>query len=256
MSDSDLRGRRRRAPSLPLFLMEGQRALLESLTLRPAAPLLRRAPSGDGHPVLVLPGFMADDRSTRVLRGYLRRLGYHAHPWRLGRNLGVRGGLRERLQDRVAEIFERHGRELSLVGWSLGGIYAREIAKGRPQVVRQVVTLGSPFADAGRPSNASWLYERLTGSRRAEERDAMAERLRAPPDVPTTSIFTKTDGVVHWTACLEPEADHTENIEVPGSHCGLGLNPLVLLAVADRLSQPHGGWQPFERTGWRRYLYT
>ena len=248
-------GDRWEPPPPVLLFAEGPRAFLESLTLGPCVPLLRRAPSGDGHPVLVLPGFAAGDPSTRVLRRYLRRLGYAAHPWLLGLNLGVRGKLREKLITRVDELYRRYERKVSLVGWSLGGIYAREIAKHMPEHVRQVVTLGSPFADAARTTSASNLFAWFPERGIPEDRAAMADRLRVSPEMPSSSIFTKTDGIVHWRSCLEPAADHTENIEVPGSHCGLGFNPLVLYAVADRLGQPEGGWLPFDRSGWRRYMY-
>ena len=243
-----------RPPSLLLLLAEGQRAVFERMTLPSAAPLLRRAPRGDGHPVLVLPGFPATDASTRVLRRYLGRLGYGAHPWLLGRNLGPRAGVHEGLVRRVAELQQRYQRPLSIVGWSLGGIYARELAKAMPRSVRQVVTLGSPFAGAGRPSNTSRLFDWFPGTG-TRPPDALAAHLRKPPPVPSSALFSRTDGVVHWRSCLEPDAEHTENIEVPGSHCGLGFNPLVLYAVADRLSQPEGAWRPFHRNGWRRHVY-
>lgn len=244
---------RRGPPPVALLLAEGPRAFLESLTLRPSAPLLRRAPAGDGHPVLVLPGFLAGDDSTRPLRRYLRELGYGAHPWLQGRNLGVRGKLRDRLVQRVDELRRRYDRKLSLVGWSLGGIYAREIAKHMPDHVRQVVTLGSPFGDAARETHTSELYTWFAEP--GLPRTRAASRLSVPPRMPSTAIYTRTDGVVHWRTCLEPEAEHTENIAVPGSHCGLGFNPLVLYAVADRLSQAEGSWRPFERSGWRRHAY-
>lgn len=253
--DFETSGERLGPPPMALLFAEGPRAVLESLTLGPCGPWLRSAPGGDGHPVLVLPGFSAGDRSTRVLRRYLRRLGYGAHPWLQGLNLGVRRELREKLTHRVDELHQRYQRKVSLVGWSLGGIYAREIAKHMPEHVRQVVTLGSPFADAARATNASNLFAWFSERSSTEGRAAMTDRLRVPPEVPSSSIFSRTDGIVHWRSCLEPEAGHTENIEVPGSHCGLGFNPLVLYAVADRLGQPEGGWQPFDRSGWRRYLY-
>jgi pimeloyl-ACP methyl ester carboxylesterase len=215
---------------LPLLLAEAPRAVFESLTLRPSRPLLRRAPRGDGHPVLVLPGFMAGDDSTRAIRRTLSGLGYRAHPWLLGRNLGVQDRLWGQLAERVDGLHQRYGRRLSLVGWSLGGVYAREIAKQMPTHVRQVVTLGSPFGN-------------------------MAWATKAPPEQPSTSVFSKTDGIVHWRSCLEPATDHTENIEVPGSHCGLGFNALALYAMADRLAQREGGWRPFDRSGWRRIAY-
>jgi len=236
-------------------MLEGQRALLEGMTLRPAAPLLRSSPRGDGHPVLVLPGFTAGDTSTRPLRQHLRRLGYSAHGWRLGPNLGPGGGVREGMIERLDELATRHGRKVTLVGWSLGGIYARELAKGLPAKVRQVVTLGSPFGDAGNASNVRRLFDLVAGPQRRRAQQAGAASLRAAPPVPSTAIYSRTDGVVHWRSCQEPEGARTENIEVPGSHCGLGVNPLVLYAVADRLAQPESGWQPFERSGWRRRLY-
>ena len=210
---------------------------------------------GDGHPVLVLPGFTAGDESTHALRRFLTDRGYSAHPWLLGRNLGPGEGMRERLGQRVDELHTRHGRKLSIVGWSLGGVYARELAKRMPGHVRQVVTLGSPFAAVDRPTNASELFSWFREPEVPEDVAARASALRTPPDQPSTAIYSRTDGVVHWSSCLEPETDHTENIEVPGSHCGLGVNPLVLYALADRLSQPEGAWRPFTLEGWRQLAY-
>lgn len=138
--------------------------------------------------------------------------------------------------------------------WSLGGIYAREIAKEAPDIVRQVISLGSPFADAGRASNVRRLFDFFAGET-TRTAPGVAEAVRRPPTCPSTSILSRSDGVVHWRSCLEPEAPHTENIEVPGSHCGLGVNPLVLYALADRLGQPEGEWAPFERYGWRKRVY-
>jgi pimeloyl-ACP methyl ester carboxylesterase len=163
--------------------------------------------------------------------------------------------MREMLAARVDDLYQSSGQKISLLGWSLGGIYAREIAKRAPDRVRQVVTMGSPFGDVNRPSNTSTLYRRFSEPQMEGARIALAASLRLPPPVPSTSIYSKTDGIVHWSACLELETEHTENIEVPGSHCGFGFNPLVLYAIADRLSQPEDGWRPFDRTSWRRYLY-
>jgi pimeloyl-ACP methyl ester carboxylesterase len=247
-------------PSLGLFLLEGQRALLEGLTLASTRRLLRRAPRGEGQPVLVLPGFMADDGSTSVLRNYLKDQGYAAHPWLQGRNTGPQNGVREAMGERLDDLHARYGRKVSIVGWSLGGVYAREIAKQAPDKVRQVISLGSPFGDIARPSNVTRMYDFVSSGenpRRAVSRSARAEQLRASPprSVPATAIFSKTDGVVHWRTCLEQESDHTENIQVPGSHCGLGHNPLVLYAVAERLSQSEGNWRPFDFRGWHQLAY-
>lgn len=201
--------------------LEIPRAGVDAATLASVWPLLLRAPKGDGHPVLVLPGFGASDLSTRVLRSFLRDRGYHVHAWRLGRNMGPRPAVIDGLRTRVRELAERHGRTMSLVGWSLGGIYAREIARAAPFVVRQVVTLGSPF--------------------HLHDRRALT--------VPATAIYTRADGVVSWRTCLEEPSATSESVEVLGSHSGLGHNPAVLWIVADRLAQPEGSWSPFEPHG-------
>ena len=237
-------------PSLFWLLLEGRAAgeLVTTLALR---PLLRRLPRGDGHPVLLLPGFLASDLSTRPLRGFLRDLGYFAHRWNCGRNLGLDEDLEARMGDRLAELHERHGRPVSLLGWSLGGVYARVLANRFPERVRSVITLGAPFA-ADTKGNNSWrLYEWITDQRLDE---IPAERLalvRETPPVPTTSIFSRTDGIAAWRCSLQEEGDLSESIEVPGSHLGLGFNPLVLYAIADRLAEEEGRWRPFFRAGRR-----
>jgi hypothetical protein len=116
-----------------------------------------------------------------------------------------------------------------------------------------VISLGSPFAGAPKASNAWKLYERLSGQPAGGGESR--RRMRAPPPVPATAIFTRSDGIVAWQGCLEQPGPQSENIEVEGSHCGLGHNPLALHAIADRLAQPEGRWQPFERRGARAFLY-
>lgn len=218
-----------------------------------ALPWLAASPRGDGHPVLVLPGFMASDLSTRPLRRLLRGLGHDAQGWRLGRNLGPRGGVLATLQARVLELADRHGGPVSLVGWSLGGLYARGLAKAVPEAVRAVVTLGTPFAGTPRATNAWRLYRWVNGRDPSVPRGY--EDLRTPPPVPTTSIWSRSDGIVAWQCSVERPGPLAENIVVPASHAGLGVNPLALHALADRLAQPAGGWRPFERRGLRRWLY-
>jgi pimeloyl-ACP methyl ester carboxylesterase len=238
------------APPTPLLLLlEGQRALVEAASLLPASPMLRQAPRGDGHSVLVLPGFGAGDRSTGILRRYLERLGYSVHPWTFGRNLGPRGDLPQRLRQRVLRLHDESGRKLSLVGWSLGGIYARELARHEPERVRQVITLGSPFRGGGTASNLARLVRAITRANFPERAPEWITRLAQPPPVPSTAIFSKTDGIAAWRACMEMEAPHTDNIEVIGSHCGLGFNPAVMWILADRLAQAEGVWRPFHPGG-------
>lgn len=235
-------------PSLLWLLLEG-RAAGELVTTVALRPFLRQLAPGDGHPVLLLPGFLASDFSTRPLRGFLRDLGYWACRWKLGRNLGLKGDLQARMSARLEEVFAERGRPVSLIGWSLGGVYARVLANRHPEMVRQVISLGSPFA-ADTKANNSWrLYEWITGGRIDEIPAAHIEEMRRTPPVPTTSIFSRSDGIAAWQSSLQTEGEQAESIEVPGSHLGLGFNPLVLYAVADRLAQTEGRWLPFFRPG-------
>jgi len=219
-------------PSPFLLALEG-RAWLEFAALVPAWPFLQRAPRGDGHPVLVLPGWMATDTSTRALRWFLRARGYWAHGWRLGRNLGGGRATMEALSERFRELRERHQQPVSVIGWSLGGIYARELARRFAPEVRRVITLASPFRDLDATAVA-----RLFGGRSDARRDDLRRRLRTPPPVPCTSFYSRSDGIVAWQSCLDDEAPHVENVEVRTSHCGMGHHPSVLLAIADRLARP------------------
>ena len=238
-----------RRPRRGLLLLEG-RAFLELAALLPAYPVLRRAPRGDGHPVLVLPGFLAGDFSTRTLRAFLRDRGYGAHGWQLGRNLGPNPELIGRLVERVRGLRQRYDRKLTLIGWSLGGVYARELARSFPSDVRQVITLASPFRDLSATSVPPLL--RRFGGRHRPENDSRRAQLGEPIPVPATAIYSKTDGIAAWQSCMEPPGPLSENIEVESSHLGIGHHPVVLLTIADRLAQAEGEWRPFQApTGWR-----
>lgn len=242
-----------RAPSTWLMMLEG-RAPWEYAAMLAAAPILNNAPRGDGHPVVVFPGLAANDMTTLPLRQYLARQGYNPHPWNFGFNFGPRAGVLAGCTALVRELAEEHGQPVSLVGWSLGGIYAREVAKEVPDLARCVITLGTPFSGHPRATNAWRLYEMLSGHAPHHDDDLLDHIRRAPP-VPTTSIFSKTDGVVAWQCSLNDPAPHTENIEVSASHIGLGMNPAVLYAVADRLAQNPQAWQRFSTDGQRRWFY-
>ncbi len=243
-----------RPPSRTLMFMEG-RAIHELGAFLGALPLLSLAPRGDGHPVLVLPGLIASDVSTRPLRAFLRNRGYVVKGWGQGRNLGLRPGVQNGLTDLLEKMNDAFGGKVSLVGWSLGGLYARQLAKMMPQRVRSVITLGSPFAGSPRATNAWRVYEMASG-RRADEEDArFGGSLSAAPPVPTTAIFSRTDGICAWQACVEKSSAQAESIEVESSHCGMGHHPAVVYAVADRLAQPEGQWKPFDRSGWRAIVY-
>jgi pimeloyl-ACP methyl ester carboxylesterase len=243
-----------RPPSRTLMFLEG-RAIHEFGAFIGALPLLSLAPKGDGHPVLVLPGLVASDASTRPLRTFLKNRGYAASGWRQGRNLGLREGVRDAMVDLVHELSDDHGRKVSLVGWSLGGLYARQLAKMMPERVRSVITLGSPFAGHPKATNAWRVYELASGRRADEEDPRFGGSLAAPPPVPTTAIFSRTDGICAWQGCMEKPSATSESIEVESSHCGMGHHPAVVYAVADRLAQAEGQWQPFDRSGWRSLLF-
>ena len=231
------------APGPWQMLLEA-RAPWEFAAMWAATPWLARLPTGDGHPVLVFPGLGASDITTLTLRNFLRDRGYTTYPWLQGFNFGPRAGVLEACRSTLAELAMRHREKVSLVGWSLGGIYARELAKEMPKQVRCVVTLGTPFAGHPRATNAWRFYEMVSGQTVHDE--AMIAGLRVPPACPTTSIYSKTDGVVAWQCSINDEAAHTENIEVQASHIGMGLNPLALYAVADRLAQDPARWQRFD----------
>ena len=192
---------------------------------------------GAGRPVLVLPGFSADDAMTARLRGHLRSLGYRPHGWQLGRNHGLTDTLVEGVEARFVELHERHQLPISLVGWSFGGLFARWLAHEHPDAVRQVVCLGSAWRPEGERTRSTVLFERSAArhglSDRARE---IIATLREPVPVTTTAIYSKTDGIVNWRACALP-AGEGENISVPSSHVGLVSNPLALAAVEDRLAQ-------------------
>jgi pimeloyl-ACP methyl ester carboxylesterase len=254
-----LHARRHYDPPAAIWsMLEPARALMEFSLLGMSAPCLGQAPRGDGHPVMVIPGFMGTDGSTAVLRAYLTTLGYEVHPWALGRNFGPRGDIEHRMVERANHLSATHGRKISLVGWSLGGIFARQIARDIPDAIRQVVTLGSPFASpglGGTNREIAELYQMLSGDMVEHAPEHVRERRRARPPVPCTAIYSKTDGVAVWQVCTEEAGPDTDNIEVIGSHTGLGFNASVLYAVADRLAQPEDGWAPFDRSGLRALFY-
>lgn len=231
-------------PGLHLMALES-RAPVEAMATMLTWPWLATcAARGDGHSVLVLPGLVAPDASTVMLRAFLRLQGWRAHGWRQGFNLGPRDGVLEACIERIRMLHQRSGRKVSLVGWSLGGVFARELSKRLPDAVRQVITLGSPVGPSDRlhASNVRSVYEFVSGPR-AYPPELMS-RLDEPAPVPCTSVYSRTDGVVHWRSSLQAPSELSENIAVRASHTGMGVNPLVLRLVAERLAQPESNWRP------------
>jgi pimeloyl-ACP methyl ester carboxylesterase len=189
--------------------------------------------------VLVLPGFGAGDGSTALLRAYLAWLGYAARGW----GLGINRGQVPKLVPRVVELLARtHGvaqRRVRLIGWSLGGVLAREAARERPELVERVVTFGTPVVGGPKYTAAAAAYRRQGHDLDAIEA-AAAARDAVPLRVPVTAIYSRADGVVAWRACIDPTNADVEHIEVGGTHVGLGFNPDVYRIVAERLSLPRG----------------
>ena len=238
------------APSKVLLSIEFVRAIYEyGLGCILNTPLSYIAPKGDGHPVIVFPGLGTGDSSTQFARNFLSGIGYDARTWGFGRNLGPKHGMDEllvQLREMLVSVSNSAGgQQVSLIGWSLGGIYARELAKVAPDLVRQVITLGTPFKDlAG--TNADVLYE-LLNKDSSYRNPFVLEKIAMPPPVPCSSIYSKTDGVVHWKSSIEDEGHQLEHIEIPGAcHLGLGHNPISMYVLANRLTHTKETWTPYK----------
>ncbi len=238
-------------PSNPLLEL---RAPIEAALFIAANPVLQLAPRGHRRPVMVLPGFVAADRSTQLLRLVLRQLGHRPVGWGLGRNLGPRADTFEGIHRRLQEQADKAGGPVSLVGWSLGGVFARLVAQEEPELVDQVISLGSPFnIGSDEQTTLSPIWDQLESRGWfVKSRDEVA--LDEVP-VPSTSIYSRSDGIVSWQSCHQSEHGKAENIEVRGSHCGLGHNVAAAFALADRLAQKPGKWKPFEADGLSRHLF-
>jgi len=226
-------------PHAVLLALEPLRAISDYVAgiVGPAESL----PRGDGRPVIVFPGLALSGAATADLRVRLQQLGYELYDWEQGINNWPEADFDEwllRLGTHLQRIHARHGRPVSLIGWSLGGIYARELAKKYPRLVRQVITLATPFRDKHDSTHAGWLLTLLNGgATRVDE--ALLARLRVDPPVPSASIYSQTDGMVAWQGCLGRETRRHRNIEVNRvSHLGMVHHPDVLRVVADLLVEP------------------
>ncbi len=218
------------------------RALAEMATLPAALPLLATSPAGDGHPVLLLPGFLGDEGSLLALRTFLSQRGYDVSTWGFGRNVGFQARHAQALEQKIRHLHHVTGRKVSLVGWSLGGVFVSVDPAGSqsPALVRALYRLVAhplgPTAHALQP--------------RAKK---VRERHRLP--LPMSCLYSLSDGVVPpQEATIDGDPALHENIRVAGSHTGLGFNPLVLAIVAERLAQPEGQWQPFQPQGLLRQV--
>lgn len=234
-------------PPMALFGAEPFRAAMEFAWHTfgwPATPT-----PGDGHPVVIFPGLGADGNSVATLRAHCRSLGYQAFDWGQGTNTGPRGDLEtwlQTLKSQMVELLRDHTQPATFIGWSLGGVYAREVAKLMAPGIRQVITMGTPFNMRGDHTHVSSQFHMLNGSF-STIYPWLNQRLRTPPPMRTTSIYSKSDGIVDWQSCRhDTQSSLVQDIEVDGSHMGMGWNRDVLAAVADRLAQPTGPCQRYE----------
>lgn len=244
-------------PSLFDTMSEGTRTLSEYFALQAFSGMVSDiTPRGNGQPVLVLPGLGGGDFTTVPIRDFLTKKGYTTYGWEHGINTGPDARTLAHLKKHLDDVYQKSGKKkVALIGHSLGGIYARELARAFPEKVSRVITLGSPFG-MGENKNATInlatrFFTAVNGTNNAFLGNPdFAKQALVPPPVPTTSVYTRNDGVVNWQTCVNPDAPLAENIEVYASHCGLVVNAVTCLIVADRLAQDvsKGGkrWRPFE----------
>ncbi len=234
------------APPATLFATELPRAGLDLAALVGASPLLATARRGDGHPVLVLPGLLTGDPSTVLLRSFLRALGHDVSGWTLGTNRGATSAVVQGLRTRLERLHRESGQRVSLVGWSLGGVFAEELARAAPSRVRGLITLGSPLQRRrGWTQQLSKVVDEATHLPKVASRIPRVWAESGSLRVPATSVYTKSDGIVSWPTSRYAAGANRENVRVRGSHLGLAHNPAVLWLLADRLAQAEGAWQPF-----------
>jgi hypothetical protein len=223
-----------RKPSWFLYLTEAIRAFIDLIRCLWFLKSYRYAHIGDARPIVVIPGLTASDLSMTLLRRFLKKHGFtNVYPWGLGRNLGDLNNIAV-LSDKIEKLYAQHQQKVTLIGWSLGGVFAREIAKQKPHMVHQLITMGSPFGDPQAPNHARWVFEYLQDVRKIDK--TWETQIPLPAPIPTTAIYSKQDGIVPWETCKEAQEDVLHrNIEVRGSHFGLPVNSLVFRVLIEAL---------------------
>jgi pimeloyl-ACP methyl ester carboxylesterase len=222
-------------PPPPSGLIREVRFFLEFPRLMMRFPDLARQPRGRGQPVLILPGYGAGDGSTILLKSYLRLLGYRARGWGLGRNSGNVRDLLPRVLKKIASFARRAQQEVHLIGWSLGGYLAREVARERPDLVRQVITLGTPVIGGPKYTVVARAFHRQGIDIDAIEAE-IEIRNQISLQTHVTAIYSRKDAVVSWEACIDRAALNVEHVEVRTTHLGFGFSPEVYKIIAKRLA--------------------
>lgn len=232
-------------PSLFWTLTDGPRAGFEWINFKLKQHSLLQLPKGDGHAVIFFPGLLGDDSSTRPMRQLFTDLGYKTYGWDLGQNLHFNDERETKMNALVERIYKKYGQKVSLIGWSLGGVFAREIAKSNPDMVRNVITLGSPISGDLDHTHAKRIYEIYNGKPDTVMKNRLT-KIPIAPSVPTSCLYSKRDGIVSWKGAMQiTEQKQTENIHIRSSHIGFGLNPKAMVIIANRLAQKEGEWQPY-----------
>tara|TARA_R110002126_G_scaffold277560_2_gene423531 strand:- start:15485 stop:16645 length:1161 start_codon:yes stop_codon:yes gene_type:complete len=226
-------------PAPPLFnaLLE-TRAIVEWSSMFWLYPFIPKHKSEREKPVLLIPPYLGNDNSTTFVRKYLKSLGFKTYKWELGVNM-INSKSLPKLIEKLDEIFEKHQEKVNLVGWSGGGIFAKIIANRYPEKVAQLITIGSPvWGVKNMKTPIITTLEFIRGARLKERNEKFIKELEEIPNLPITCIYTKTDGLIPWKNCMEAETyrDDIKNVEVFGSHCGMGANASVLLTVASALN--------------------
>lgn len=213
--------------------------MLEMSTLPFLYPILMKITSRGSGIIVTVPGFTADDNSMYLLRKFLTDLGYECFGWEQGSNTHIDPDAIEKFANSIDQLHRDTGRQLHLIGHSLGGVFAREVAKSMPHAVKSVITLGSPFND---PENsvcavAKYVYEVVNKNKPKKEMVAhLLESIQHPPQCKTTCFYSKLDGIVHWSSCMQTDShDHVDNVHIPASHAGMAHNPVIMYKIANIL---------------------
>lgn len=221
--------------------------LTELFNILPAWDILKSLPNGSGQPVMVIPGLTTNDASTAIIRTFLKSKNFNVYGWSQGVNIKYTPELEERLIRRLEMIRNRHGQRVTIIGWSLGGITMRLLASHAPEHIDQLIALGAPFANIRGKTRVNWWYKLLTGETVDDFPAEWAQQIKDQPLMPSTSIYSKTDGMVSWEYCMDwNTGPQTQNIEVYCNHLGFGMNPSVWCIVHDRLMQEEGTWEHFD----------
>lgn len=237
-----------KVPSLKRLVLEPL-GVTELINALPTWGLLESLPQGNGEPVMVVPGLTTNDMSTIPLRKFLEFKGFSVYGWDQGLNIKYSEKLEKKLLDRIEMIAQRHQQKVTLIGWSLGGITIRLLAKHNAEYIKQIIPMGAPFSNLAGKTYVSWWYALLAQETIKDFNQTWLKEIEAQPDVPSTAIYSKTDGMVSWEYCMEwTTGPKTQNIEVLCNHLGFGMTPSVWAILVDRILQDENDWQLFDES--------